>query len=458
MGLRIANLSAFLLLIPAACHCTPLDEGVREAYFAGDYGSAHSKIGDLSDGDASNAHLWGLEQGLIELADGRLNDSARSLNAAREGVVAHNPYAYGTWSDPATILDQASATLKDDRSLPYEGRDYEQLMMYSILTLVELLRGGGDAVPNAYQGQDKLLTSFPEYEDPSGERPKTQYHPVAFGDYLYAAFREESATHIDTARRTYARFLEMEPDYRFGQDDRDRLEGKTRRDPEAGVLYVLPFVGRGPMIEENVLQQPTAAALAWLELIWSNRQGKGTLPILQDIKVPRLVLHEEDIGSIEVSVDGNVFGSTATITDVNRCAQAEFKAMYDTIVLRATVRRLVKILVKEGSKALAGDHKEYSWVDLGVDVLANLWVAAECADLRCWSLLPSKVQALRIEVPPGDHEISLSALDSGGRPLGTRRSTQVRIARGLHSYLFGVFSDSQTASDLVSSSPATVLE
>ena len=42
-----------------------------------------------------------------------------------------------------------------------------------------------------------------------------------------------------------------------------------------------------------------------------------------------------------------------------------------------------------------------------------VWEATESADTRCWGLLPEKIQVLRIELPAGQHQLSLQAFVFG---------------------------------------------
>ena len=74
---------------------------------------------------------------------------------------------------------------------------------------------------------------------------------------------------------------------------------------------------------------------------------------------------------------------------------------------------------------------------VGIDILGNLWAATEGADLRSWSLLPASFQALRVEVPEGEHEVVLRALRNG-RMVGAEQRVRVRVHAGYNTFVLGL--------------------
>jgi RNA polymerase sigma-70 factor (ECF subfamily) len=72
---------------------------------------------------------------------------------------------------------------------------------------------------------------------------------------------------------------------------------------------------------------------------------------------------------------------------------------------------------------------------LALDVAGVAWEATESADTRCWSLLPDRIQVLRLELPVGSHTLLLRPLDRQGQPLGQPVPQTVTVADGRNSYL-----------------------
>ena len=115
--------------------------------------------------------------------------------------------------------------------------------------------------------------------------------------------------------------------------------------------------------------------------------------------------------------------------------------MKDYILSRAVLRRAFKLAVVETAKEVnrKGKHRSKNWgLNLGIDLLGMLWTGAESADLRCWSFVPAKLQAFRIELPAGVHEISLEPLGAQGLHGGARK-VRVLVRDGFNSYVVGLF-------------------
>ncbi len=79
-------------------------------------------------------------------------------------------------------------------------------------------------------------------------------------------------------------------------------------------------------------------------------------------------------------------------------------------------------------------------------------MAAESADTRCWGLLPEKIQVLRIELPAGDHQVTLQPSTHYG-PAGSEEHQLVSIANGRNTYLLANFPDTRLVGKILTSQP-----
>ena len=68
-------------------------------------------------------------------------------------------------------------------------------------------------------------------------------------------------------------------------------------------------------------------------------------------------------------------------------------------------------------------------------------------------MLPSTVQALRIELPPGPHTIEVQAIDPSGNPVGVPQISEVNVHRIYQSYVLGLLPCSALGGSIMSSSP-----
>jgi len=138
-------------------------------------------------------------------------------------------------------------------------------------------------------------------------------------------------------------------------------------------------------------------------------------------------------------VDGQVRGTTETITDVGQLAVRQYEALRDHVLARAIVRRVVKKgIVYAGKDAFL--QNDDPLVNFAIDVLGVAWEAAERADTRYWGLLPDKIQVLRLELPAGEHRIALQPIDRS-RGIGPAESTTIEIEDGRNTYVLASFPD-----------------
>jgi hypothetical protein len=89
-----------------------------------------------------------------------------------------------------------------------------------------------------------------------------------------------------------------------------------------------------------------------------------------------------------------------------------------------------------------------------IDLAGVAWEASEAADTRCWSLLPDRIQVLRLELPVGTHTLTLTVLDHGGRPLGDPVPQDVAVSDGRNTYLLVRASDAGFVGSPLTSGPA----
>ncbi|MFM8702915.1 MAG: hypothetical protein ACKOHG_03445, partial [Planctomycetia bacterium] len=151
------------------------------------------------------------------------------------------------------------------------------------------------------------------------------------------------------------------------------------------------------------------------------------------IRVPRIVAAPGAAGTVQVAVGDWAAGQTDTITDVSQMAIRQQEALHPYILARAITRRAVKKGTIYGVKQGLGMRDGLP--SLALDVAGIAWEASERADTRCWSLLPDRIQVLRLELPVGSHVLQLRPLDRHGQPLGQPVEQSVQVADGRNTYL-----------------------
>jgi hypothetical protein len=308
-----------------------------------------------------------------------------------------------------------------------------------MLAFSNLLHDGTDAEAYSLQVVDKQQQIIQAAAGDSDENPKVAYKQVAFGPYLRGILREATHTNYDDAARSFETVVSWQPEFAAGKQDLERAIHGRHSQRGSGVIYVFTLVGRGPHKIE-VAEVPTSVALLVADRIVSAVGDQTLPPTIAPIKVPRVVASRNLVGSVGVDVDGQRASQTQTITDVTAMAVSQGEAIHDSVVGRAVARRFLKKATIYGAKELTGIEK-HSLAGLGYDALGVVWEATENADTRSWSLLPDKIQVLRLELPAGEHQLAFKPLDHGGRPMGQGAMQSVTVADGRNTYVLASFPD-----------------
>ncbi|MCB9877119.1 MAG: hypothetical protein H6835_05900 [Planctomycetes bacterium] len=443
----------------AACAASDPMQPVRDAYSAGDYPQAQQLAEAVVAEGGGDVHVWQLEQGMCELAVQRPDPALTAWRAARDRLDS---------LQGRDTLESVASWLTDETALDYEGAAYEHTMVRAMLAVAELAAPdrmfGDDAIAYANQVgevQSRLIDELTKMRDELGGKslvpPDAPFKFVAFGSLIVAMIREADPTTVDEARFQIGRALELEPGNDWLQQEAERLRSGRFAAPGKGVVNVLGMVGRGPFkVADQVEATRQAFQLAEIIIAIQNR----TVPqiSIRGLPIDRLSFHQDNPDALRVSIDGQVVGDTVTVTDVEEVARREHEATKDARVARALVRRIIKVATTEASRAVVrqarnedqkGRNTEGELLDVGIAVLGSLWQATEVADLRCWSLLPARCQALRVELDPGVHTLTVAPL-RGGRPSGPATTMQVRVNGNRPSYVVALAPTDHTPVPLLS--------
>lgn len=411
-----------------SCSSDPVAK-VRLDFAQGNYQACHDELTRLKEDDDSNAHVYLLDRGVVSLALADPRGATQDFRFARDRLDDLEGTDFAGWF---------GSVLLDDRQLKYQGYDYEKVMVRAMLALSDLMTGNaGDAGAFALQVAEKQQEIIESFRAPDGSTPKESYKLVAFGSYLRGIIDEERLR-FDTAKRSFERVKQIEPGFAYIDEDLRRVTEGHHSQKGNGVVHVIGLVGRAPFRVEA--DEPvTQVAMGIAQLAWEIARRRAILPNFTSVKIPALAFYQDNPTEIHVEVGGAPAGVTATVTDVEQTALEEFEAMKAHIIARAVVRRAFKIAVTEGVKEAARPRNkpyrvENALLDLAISGIGILWTAIEGADLRCWSLLPARIQAVRIELPEGEHDILLRA-GVGGQPAGPPQSIRVLVRDGFNTYV-----------------------
>lgn len=432
---------ASAVALGCATHADKL-ESIRASYHSGDVAGAKTKLDAALAKNGKDADVLKLDRAMVLLSEGKPKEAEALLREVRDRFDD---------KEGKDLAEGALSMLTDDQQLAYAGEDYEKVLVRVMLALCNLMTDGADATAYALQVNQKqqLVIEKSKSTDKDGKNLKANYKYVAVGPYVHAALREETHTNYDDVARSLELVTKWQPDFAPAKADLERARNGRHSQPGHGAVYVFALVGRGPYKEEKSEIATTAALLVADRVLTA--AGKQSLPpTIAPVKVPRVVRPINQIAGVSVNVIGHPAGPTQTITDVGQMASEQCEALMPEILARAVVRRVVKKGIVYGAKEAIGTDKS-QLSSLALNVAGVAWEATESADTRCWGLLPDKIQVLRVELPAGEHSLTLQATGRNGQYVGGAYTAKVPVRDGRNSYVLANFPDGKLVGQILTS-------
>lgn len=318
----------------------------------------------------------------------------------------------------------AASMLLNDNVLPYEGEDFEKVLVNVFLALNYAEKAEPDeALVEARKVDEKLREYSRQYEG------KNKYQEDAFIRYVMGVLYE-SRGEINDAFISYKKSFKTYEVYAkeygtprpsFLLDDLVRtatlmafeedaaeyraLGGKPYdpKDPRWGSIVVLAYVGMGPIKQEV---RPTV----------SIPDEKGIVHTFQ-IALPKFAPRYTPGRRYEVNVTAkdtpaNLRATTELAENVSAIAGHTLDDRLTLIYLKSGGRALLKFLAGEKAKAEIAKKNDDKIVNLLGSLAVDLGIGAtEHADVRTWRTLPAEFQLARLNLIPGDYTLRVSASD-----------------------------------------------
>lgn len=407
----------------------------------------------------SDADLLKLNRAIIALSGGKPKEAETLLREVRDRFDQYER------EREKRVAEKTLSMLTDDNTVAYAGEDYEKVLIRVFLALANLMYDGTDAPAYALQigyKQNEIIKKG-AVQDPNDSQnkvnPKEQvYRQVAIGQYLIGAMQEETFRNHDDVIKAYEAVNAWEPDFIQGRADLERARRGVHAQPGNGVVYVFTLVGLGPFkIQQNceVLQ----AAQIWTTAILGMLGNRPTIPDFAPVMIPCIVRPQDIVSAISVSIDGKWNGQTDTITDIGRMAEEQFEAIMPQLIARAVIRRTLKKGILYGTKEAVDANP---WVGLAMDVGGMIWESLETADTRCWNLLPAEIQVVRMEIPAGEHRLTLQPItrtyslkrrgyivSADSARFGSERNRTILVEPGRNTYVLANFPGGDIAGDII---------
>jgi uncharacterized protein len=390
-----------------------------------------------SDYGDRNAVLYDFDRGIMLHLAGQYAESNQFLAQAEDRI--DQLYT-------KSVTAEAGAMLTNDTTLPYEGEDFEKVMINVIAALNYAYLGQlDDALVEARKVDHKLNLFNDKYEK------KNVYKRDALAQYL-SGILYEAKGEINDAFISYRKAFEAYGDYRkfyatplppplpadllrtasalgFTEEYEDyhKQFPNTRWTSEKvlrgqGELIFISYVGRSPVKEDYFIDAPIP-------------NGKRGTYILR-VALPKFVPRPDRVGATEVHLIPADNG-TGTAGEIS---QQAFLAEDITAIAKKNLEdRIARITAKAIARAVAKYQATREAEKTGgplAGLLANVVaVATERSDNRSWRTLPDRILMARLAAPPGNYTVAVDYYDRAGKSIERKTFPAMTLKAGEKRFL-----------------------
>jgi len=398
--------------------------------------------------------LYLLEGGMILHCTGSTAESNDIFTQAYEVIRAYREKAVLSLGQGTA---QVGSVLVNEKTLPYQGELFERVLVDTFKATNYLFmrdyEGARVEIRRSFASQQENRrlnqTELERMEREAGRggiranvlfpNVESHYHDQAdvlsragnpyedpFAYYLSAVVYELNREYND-ALIDLKRVEALRPGIPFVQNDllrMARLSGISDGLPRSIPRHVKP---------RFIRTESEGELLFILECGMAPRKGQ----IRVDLPIP-------DVGIVPLAfpkyecIPSRIHGAVVCDRSGQRLAETYMLTDVEALLVRNLMDRMPILLLKQAIRASAKGAMAKTATDQGGVVGALLSttynLVTEQADLRSWLTLPRNIQAARMPLPAGDHELRLAFLDAAGRPL-EERTVPLEIRAGQLSVL-----------------------
>lgn len=416
MTIRYGVLIAVILFI-GSCSAYKLDsaqDSLRSSFARQDYEQSAKMLTKYQEDNIYKSK----DDVLLNLEQGSVNHFAGDYEASNK----HFTKAENQIDDLYTksISRAIQSFVVNDNSLAYDGEDYEDIYLniFKALNYIHLNDLEAALVESRriafklgqldvkYNGLIEALSKADTTGQAQWETGSTNVQNSALGRYLSAVLFAKT-NKLDDARIEYENLLrsfrEQPSVYDFKSPEPSELRKITR--PNSYNVLVTGFAGRAPKKVQNDSRLYLAGPDLYL---------KFSLPTLQ--------MYPTQVTRVEVETSEGATHSLPLIEEMDVVAREVYRVKEPIIYARTLVRAFVKAI---GTNKLSREIKKKDTVIGGLaNILGKIGQeATEKADLRSWQTMPGQAYATVLNLPPGEHELTINYYGNGNRLLASDTRT-----------------------------------
>lgn len=347
-----------------------------------------------------------------------------------------------------SVRKAATSIMLNDNALEYAGEDYENVYLNVFKAINYLQLGAFDsAFVEVRRINDKLNLLEDKYAKMAAEYNKTtkksgaqkrfqpgkvRFHNSALARYMsMLMYRTEGQR--DDAR------IDIQKLQQAWQATRDlypfplpSLALTLANSPQSyAKLNVMGFYGRSPDKLANTLYIHTSANLVTIMTTQQQSSGKTKMTALETIpwtigallpagtslkfQMPYMKMRGSDVARAVLYLNGYPVTDLQPLESIEAIAQETFQIKLPLIFLKTISRVIGKTIIKQQAMAELKKHKDGQMVP---GFLLDMAVAAtENADLRVGQFFPAVAAVSEVDVPVGQHRVTVVYFDKAGRQL-----------------------------------------
>ncbi|MFQ5455817.1 MAG: COG3014 family protein [Nitrospirota bacterium] len=444
--IRVLTLIHYLfLIISLSLGCAPISSH---------YLLVESKISEhaYSDADAiieknkenygkRNAVLYYMDRGMTLHLAGRYRESNNAIFRAEE--IIDRLYT-------KSISTEGSAMLTNDNMLPYEGEDFEKVMLNVIAALNYVYMGEWeDALVEARKVDHKLNLYNDRYTQ------KNIYKEDAFARYLSGILYESQGELNDafiSYRKAYETFRVYKRDYgtpipsmivgdllritdalglieehrEYEEEFPDTSWDSYKEFKEKGEIIFVSYNGKSPVKVDYFINAPVP-------------DGSGGTYLL-NIALPKFVVKESEITESKIYLKRDdetkkIEKDAYLVEDISAIAVKNLEDRIARISAKAIARATAKYIAARKLRKKAA-KKNDPLITFITDISTNIYsIITEQADKRSWRTLPAEIYLGRIAVPPGKYEVEAVYISKKGNIVERKKLTSISLGKGEKRFL-----------------------
>jgi hypothetical protein len=379
-----------------------------------------------------NRLLYYMDKGMVLSLGKKYQESNQFLEKAKAT-------AEELWTE--SISANAAAWLTTDNSIPYQGEDFEKVLIHFVAALNYIGLGNYESARvEARQMSEKLELYNSKYDEKDG---KSVYKDDAFARWLSGKLAEsEGRDGLNDAWIDYKKALTVyKADYvaryatpvpRFLIEDAARVVaglGADFADDAEKLKAQYPGVTLADTtgMGEVVVLHLSGEAPYKVDKFWTATTGKDVLRIAY----PEYVSKPSRISQVRVAA-GATRATSELAENTTAIAIQNLNDHMARIKTKAIARAVAKFVASKGAQAV-GEKMDNKQAGAALQLAGTLFqvanAVAEEADKRSWITLPGSVNVARMFLPPGDYDLQLEFADRGGGVV-ERGTTKVKVVAG----------------------------